>query len=406
MPQGAGSHRLWRSNTLSEYLASRGHQVVRWRSSFDHYKKRPLASGGERIDIGPYAIQFLPAPQYRRNIGIARWRHHRALAESFRQFAPREMLQPDVIHVANVPLELCREVVTFAVARRVPVIVDVRDLWPDVVIDMAPASCRFFARSAFHRMTEDSRYSLRNATAISGISDPIVEWGANQAGRVRSKWDRSFPMAYADLSVGVQESGEADGSTVASLGIMPDDFLVCFFGSIGHQFDFDTVLDAAVNAQKFPHIKFVLCGDGPVLATLRRRAAGLPNVILPGWLEGPDIRALMRVAAVGILPYRPYRCFKMSISSKFSEYLAGGLAIACGVEGEMAALTITNRCGFVYAHGDWRSLLRGLAMLAAEGPALSAAKHRARALFGTQFSSAAIYPDMCEYLELIHHRVT
>ena len=39
IPRPTIAGRKWRSNTLSEYFADRGHIVTRWRSSFSHQKK-------------------------------------------------------------------------------------------------------------------------------------------------------------------------------------------------------------------------------------------------------------------------------------------------------------------------------------------------------------------------------
>ncbi len=45
---------------------------------------------------------------------------------------------PDVIHVCNVPIELCHAAVTYGRAKGIPVVIDVRDLWPDVYLEVIP----------------------------------------------------------------------------------------------------------------------------------------------------------------------------------------------------------------------------------------------------------------------------
>jgi hypothetical protein len=71
-PSSVNTRRLWRSNTIAEMLANRGHRVVRWRSGFSHYEKRYLIKGSARERFEGYEFQFLEGPPYQHNIGYRR----------------------------------------------------------------------------------------------------------------------------------------------------------------------------------------------------------------------------------------------------------------------------------------------------------------------------------------------
>ena len=66
-----------------------------------------------------------------KHVGIARIINHRLLGVNFTDYASKQ-LQPDVIHVGNIPIELAYAVVKYAKLYSIPVIVDIRDLWPDI----------------------------------------------------------------------------------------------------------------------------------------------------------------------------------------------------------------------------------------------------------------------------------
>ena len=401
-PSSATTRRLWRSNTIAEMLAKRGHRVVRWRSGFSHYEKRYLVAGSARERFEGYEFQFLEGPPYLRNIGYRRILHHQAVARDFARLAWTTDHVPDLIHVGNVPLELCREAVRFAVAKGIPAIIDIRDLWPDLFLDIVPDALRalkplmkLLIRSSYR----DATYAMSHASAITGITEPFVDWGLRLGGHERRDTDRVFHMSYP-------EPGEpGNQASLAPLkdkvGLQDARFIICYFGNIGYQSDFDTVLGAGRLMCDCAAAKFVICGDGPKLQSLKKKAAGMLNVSLPGWLEAEEIQQLMQISTVGLLPFKERDNYVLNMPNKFSEYLSGGLAIACGVKGEMAKLVELHDCGFVYAAGDFATLARKLRELTIAPGRVAAHKDNSRALFRASFNCAAVYAELCDYLEMV-----
>lgn len=394
------SRRLWRTNTIAEMLADRGHQVLRWRSAFSHYEKRPLVEGSVRARFDNVEYQFLAGPPYPRNIGPARVRHHRAIAAEFTRIAGSMGEKPDAIHVGNVPLELCEAVVRFGKERNVPVIVDIRDLWPDIYLDLVPNQLHFLrplVRQLLHFSYRSARYSMANAAAISGITEPFVDWGVRLSGRPRRTSDRVFHMSYP--KIGIQPDLEDVRALQAKLGLYGDEFIACYFGNIGYQSDFDTLVEAGRRLPADSRIRIIICGDGPKLSSLRRDAADVEKVILPGWIDSFDIQQLMRLASVGLLPFKDSDNYVLNMPNKFSEYLSGGLSLACGVRGEMANQVRKHDCGFIYKNGDAAGLTDNLQSLADSPERTSSMRERSRRLFQTEFDCNVVYSELCSYLE-------
>ena len=402
-PSHVTTRRLWRSNTIAEMLTRRGHRVVRWRSGYSHYEKCYLVSGSPRVEFEGFEFQFLEGPTYKHHIGYRRIKHHQAVARKFAEIANTMDHRPDVIHVSNVPLELCRAVVAFSARLGIPVVIDVRDLWPDLFLDIVPDALalikpwlKLLARYSY----QDAAYAMRNATAITGITEPFVDWGLRLAERKRTEWDQVFHMSYPESGAGREAAGIAKLS--GRLGLKDGEFICCYFGSIGHQSDFDTLIEAARLMGSRAQAKFVICGDGPKLRRLRKKASGLSNVVFPGWLEAEDVRSLMQVATVGLIPFKERDNYTLNMPNKFSEYLSGGLVLACGLRGEMARLIEAHDCGFVYPTGDAATLTQKLIELAVFPPArLQAMKENAKVLFREQFNYKVIYARLCAYLEVM-----
>jgi glycosyltransferase involved in cell wall biosynthesis len=394
------TRRLWRSNTIAEMLAARGHGVIRWRSGFSHYEKRYLVDDSPRVPFENLEFQYLSGPPYLRNIGIRRVIHHRALARNFARLARNSDHVPDLIHVGNVPLELCREAVRFACELKIPAIVDVRDLWPDLFLDLVPETLTAFrplVKGLLYTSYSTAIYAMAHARAITGITEPFVEWGVRLAGRERRLDDRVFHMSYPERAAPV--SAEQLTAFAQKLGLQRDQFLICYFGSIGYQSDFDTLLEAARLLGNSCPARFIICGDGPKLPSLRAKACGLSNVLLPGWLEADEILHLMQLATVGLLPFKERTNYVLNMPNKFSEYLSGGLVIGCGVKGEMAKLVVEHECGFSYPTGDAVNLANALTELMTSPSRVSAMKANSKVLFKSRFDCGVVYLELCDYLE-------
>ena len=193
-----GADRLFRTGILADHMANKGHNVVFWSASFDHVRKRQRVGKNTTIVLSPnYQLKLLFAPGYRKNISFARHRNHQEVARQFRAEARRTPL-PDVILCSLPTLELCSEAVEFGELNGIPVVLDIRDLWPDVAIDCLPTRFRALGNILFRSMRNSARRSCARATAITGVTDGYVNWGTSQAGRQSGPYDRSFPMAYVE----------------------------------------------------------------------------------------------------------------------------------------------------------------------------------------------------------------
>jgi len=402
------TRRLWRSNTLAEMLAARGHQVVRWRSSYSHYEKRYLVDGPLNVRFENYKFQFLVGPSYRCHVGHARVRHHREIANQFAAIAAKSDHRPDVIHVCNVPIELCRAAVDFGVKHGVPVVIDVRDLWPDLFLDLVPKALslfRPFVKLCLLSHYRNAAYAMQRATAITGITRPFVDWGLRLGNRRATEVDQVFHMSYPDLR-GSATYGRSDQDVATKLNLMADDIVCCYFGAVGYQSDFETLIRAARLVEGKSKLKFVICGHGPKLSSLRSKAKGLANMIFPGWLEAKEVNALMGIATVGLIPFKEKDNYVLNMPNKFSEYLSGGLILACGLRGEMARLIDQHRCGFVYPTGDAVALARKLDELTRlSSVEVDVMRENARLLFQSQFNYKIVYRRLCDYLEQLPARI-
>lgn len=124
--------RLGRMGLLAEELSTRGHDVVWYTSTFSHLKKKQIYKKDTTIEVKPnYILEFIKTTSYKKNISIRRIISYRYMAYQFRKKA-KEAEKPDIIYVSFPTIELAREAILYGKKNQVPVVVDIRDLWPDI----------------------------------------------------------------------------------------------------------------------------------------------------------------------------------------------------------------------------------------------------------------------------------
>jgi len=404
LPTDPGSPRLLRTGMLAEGLLRRGHDVVWWSSTFDHVHKRHRAPDRTELQVRRgYRILLLHGPGYRRNVSLRRWANHRALARQFAAWS-RELEPPDLLLCSVPNLELAREAVRYGHTKRVPVVLDLRDMWPDIFLDLVPAPARPLLKPVLRGLYADLHEACAGAAALTGISPEFIEWGLAAAGRPRSGLDRHFHLAYSAAPPKADEIRDAEvrwrREGIESGTLNP---VACFFGTMSStSFEMGTVLEAARRLEPTDSPwRFVLCGAGDSLDKYRRQAHGLGNVIFPGWVTAAEIWTLMRASLVGLAPYRSRSDFIASIPNKSIEYLSAGLPVVSSLQGSLARLLARAHAGLTYANGDANDLLRVLQRVL-DGPQERAVMAgNAAELYQREFVAERVYDEMAAYLEEI-----
>ena len=403
LPTDGTGDRLHRTGILAQTLAARNHQVLWWTSAFDHARKRHRVGDDAVVDVcANLRIWMMRSRGYRSNVSLGRMLDHVGLARGFARSA-RKQAPPDVIVAAMPTPGLALACANYGRAKGVPVIVDMRDMWPDIFVRAVPRALAFLARPAIWPMRRTLRLAASRATAIIGITEPFVEWGLSFARRPRRPTDRDFALGYSRQTP-PQDALDKAQEFWRSLGVGPRDdaFTACFFGYFGRQFELQTVIDAARTLQASDRkFRFVLCGSGDNFDRYRRLAGGLTNVVFPGWVGSAGIWSLMRMSSVGLAPYISNADFQASIPNKAVEYMSAGLPIASSLTGTLQKLLADNDCGLTYGNGKPAELADALRLMHDSPDRLKAMSANALALFERRFVAEKVYGEMADYIERI-----
>ena len=175
--------------------------------------------------------------------------------------------------------------------------------------------------------------------------------------------------------------------------------MAAFVGTMGLQKLDMTPVIAAARALRGQNLQFVLCGDGDGLASFRAMASGLDNVIFPGQIGWAEIWTLLRLATVGLAPYRRSLNYTNNLPNKPIEYLSAGLPVLSSLDGTLRSLLNQHECGLTYDTTD--ELIAMLSTLRAEPGRWGDMATAAARLFRAEFVAESVYGAMAEHLERV-----
>jgi glycosyltransferase involved in cell wall biosynthesis len=366
---------------MAEYLSSQGEDVLWWTGDYDHYGQRQRRHGNMEIPASDtFRIRYLSAKGYKKTKSIARMRYDRQVAAGFVALSGTYEL-PDVIIASMPSVDLALASVRWGKTYGVPVIVDIRDLHPDIFVEAAPAPLRPLMRVATWPMKTKVAEICREATAIWGNSDAFVEWGCRLGGRARGEHDFTLPIAYKPLPVDRTDISKVQGDWHATGLFLPDDLHIVFFGTLSKAFDFAPVFAAAqALSQSGTRHRFHIFGTGQQQAYVSAHCAGLLNCNFHGPVGATKLQAAMELSDIGIAPYIFSENFRSNMPNKTTEYLGGGLFVALAFKtGVLADFLRVTGSGFCYETAE--ELVAALSELDKDPEKMSKARHAARAAF-------------------------
>lgn len=242
--------------------------------------------------------------------------------------------------------------------RRVPYVLEIRDLWPRILAEMGTLS----ETSPIYRvLARLERFLYRRADRIvvlaGGSRGPVEALGVPSE-RIVSIPNGADPDDFAPPAPWAELR--------ARFGFDADELIAVYAGAHGVANGLDLVLDAApALARSHPELRVVLVGSGPEKEALVARAhrEDLTNITFLDAIPKTDMPALLGAADIGLHVLADVPLFRYGVSpNKLFDYLAAGLPVVTNTPGEVAALVEAADAGLAVPPAG---LADGLAAVAA-----------------------------------------
>ena len=397
LPEDGNNVRLYRSGLLFKELTSADHNVTWWSSSFDHSQKKLRAYGDKYYQQGKSKILLLKTFPYKKNISFGRALNHYYLAKHLKDRISIEKV-PDIIVCSFPTIELCKVAVKYAKANQIPIMTDVRDLWPDIFLNFAPKWTRSFIKIFLFKMFRDTKYIFQNSSNIIAVSDGYLKWGLEKAKRKRSRNDMVFPIGYPSQQLNKADKTKTS-KDMSSIGVDASKIIFLFIGSFGKTYDLTTVIHAAKHFEEVcDNVQFVFCGDGERYDQWTNESKGISNIIFTGWLNGTELNYLLNISNVGLAAYE--KGAPQGFPNKIFEYMSVGLPILSSLQGETKALLEMEEIGVTYNPIVKDDLIKKINKFL-DRNACTKMRQNSQKLFDKKFSSKIVYNNFRDAIEKV-----
>lgn len=386
--------RLMRMGMLAEELSNRGHHVTWFSSTFNHFTKEQLFKSDTMVKVKDnYYLDLSYANKYKKNISVSRIIHQMTIANKFKKKAEK-LEKPDIIFVSYPTIEYAEKAVKYGNKYNVPVIVDIRDLWPDIFSSNLSRVRKIIAAPYIQLMQHKAKNIMKNAFAISAVTEAMLEWGLEKGQRKKSKYDRFFYIGYKKHDA---------NKAIQNIDSMLDKskFNISFFATINNQFNYKIINEISTELEKRDKDIFInICGDGPQMELLKNEIKDDSNVKLFGWTGKDELDYILRNTKIGLAPYKNIENFQMGITNKFAEYISYGLPIILTTDGYMKKLAEENQCGI--SSNDIKEVCDYIIKLKNNPEEYKKASQNAKKLYEKYFVADEIYKNLSKYLEQIN----
>ena len=268
--------------------------------------------------------------------------------------------RPDVV-VATSPQFFCGWAgVLVSRLRRRPLLLEIRDLWPESILAVDAMRLRIGLRLL--ETLERWMYGAarRVVTVGDGYRTRLIERGVD-------------PSRVSVVMNGVDSrrffAREPDRSLAGRLGVTGR-FVVTYCGTIGMAHGLEVVLRAGalLIERGRRDVVFLLVGDGARLDALRGAAAraGLDNVIFAGRLAIDAIPGVLSLTDACLVHLRPAPTFTTVMPSKIFEAAAMARPIILGVEGFARGFVEKAGCGVCIEPENEHDLVDAILRLSAD----------------------------------------
>jgi colanic acid biosynthesis glycosyl transferase WcaI len=319
---------------------------------YNGYSIKPISR--EKVDsISVTRLALFPSHDRSK---IGRFANYASFAFSVFLYLLFKVKRADLIYVYHPPLTVGIAAAAAMFFRRIPILLDVQDLWPD---------------------TLSATGMLNNKSAIWIISQLCawVYWRASHIA-VLSPGFHSLLMArgvpHEKLSTiynwsderSIMRPFDANPIQMGSSG----QFRVLFAGNLGLAQALDTVLDAARLVQlSNAKVEFYFLGAGVDVERLAKRVCDekISNVQFLAQVPMTEVGAYLSAADCLLVHLRADPLFSVTIPSKTQAYLAAGKPIIMAVGGDAASLIDRSSAGIVVPPEDASSLAAAVLKLAA-----------------------------------------
>lgn len=284
-------------------------------STFCHLNKKQREIKRLNIEALPYKMKLCYEKGYKKNIGIKRILSYTEFGKNVYKYLKTRKI-PDAIIVSVPSLAVADYASRFAKKNKIPLIIDIQDLWPEA-FKMA-FNIPIISDILFAPMMRQANNIYSRADVIMAVSDTYVKRGklVNNSADGLSIYIGTDSSLVEEKTKGIEVKKDADK------------FVIGYVGALGHSYDIKEVIDAIklLNDKGYNNIKFKIMGDGVCLTEFKDYA--LKRKVDCEFLGMLEYGLMMKTLMMCDIAVNPIVGKSVSsIINKVSDYAAAGIPV-------------------------------------------------------------------------------
>ena len=241
--------------------------------------------------------------------------------------------------------------------KRIPFVLEVRDLWPESIVQLGQLS----NRRLVWVLEKLETWLYREAQGIVAVTEAFADH-IQLHGIPRDR----IAIIYNGIDIDRFRPIPADKQLLRRAGV-EGEFVVAYIGTLGIAHGLDTALEAAESFRD-QSVAFLFVGDGADRARLvrERDRRGLSNVTFVGLRPREEIPYWIASVDCLLVMLRDLRVFETVIPSKIFEFLAQERPVVLAAKGEIRRLVLQANAGLVVDPESPEQLVRAIRAVSAD----------------------------------------
>lgn len=348
-----------RSTAICEIL-SKEYNVIWWTASFDHHSKTQRPVGEIKISDS-FKIEVIRTTGYKKNISIRRFIRDNQFTHNLKKEI-KKFPAPDLIITDGNPIRFCEPENGYVMQHKTPVIVDMNDIWPDIIEMMAPRVIKPLAHIALLPIYIKRNKFYKKADAFISTGKHHLEELMRMPGDDRKRLNacvyNGIDVTYFRSLLNKQLSED-----ISIRAKKEGDIWCVFSGTLGSNYDVELIIQAAKHFETNNNrIRFFVTGNGPQRDSIEKAYRELRNLDYLGVVSYENLVALYGKCDIGLAPYKASDSIDMP--DKLFDYFAAGLAVICSLGRDAGDYVIKQDTGLKYEAGNPSDFIKCIQALA------------------------------------------
>lgn len=345
-----------RHHELARYLASQGHRVtiiaspISYLTGRSRREKIPWSDtqlDGEHISI----IHTYTYPALHRSFAYRLVSFFSFMISSF--VVGLGVKDIDLVWGTSPPIFQGLTAWALSRIKRVPLLFEVRDLWPAFAVAVGVLRSHVLIRLS--EWLESFLYRHANLVMVNspGFIQHVKHRGARNVELVPNGTDTTM------FNPGV------NGSNFRKVHQLNSKYIALYAGAHGLSNDLGVVLDAARELLEDKRIVIILLGDGKDKPDLQQQAIqqGLDNVLFLPPIPKIEMPSAIAAADVCIAILKPLEMYKTTYPNKVFDYMSSGKPVILAIDGVIREVIEQAEAGIAVTPGDPLALSQAILYL-------------------------------------------